>query len=218
VSHRSCSQGKLRACPLLHHPLKTSLDYYYSTIPRSFPDLTCNSSSITSTTIAQHHHSLWCRRDSFSSFIHCSNRASRHSFPAPFHSLPTAVLFFVPGRLDTPITRRLFSISTCSRTAALHIHTLLTLNPISLVAGRLYSTTHGFHPSQSAFFFTAKLRSQLPPHRAFLRKTSIVASNNCNTLTGHRYDNSRSPNQLAAHIIQHDGRHAGTSDAATPTR
>jgi hypothetical protein len=49
VSHRSCSQGKLRACPLLHHPLKTSLDYYYSTIPRSFPDLTCNSSSTTST-------------------------------------------------------------------------------------------------------------------------------------------------------------------------
>ena len=49
MSHRSCSQGKLRACPLLHHPLKTSLDYYYSTIPRSFPDLTCNSSSTTST-------------------------------------------------------------------------------------------------------------------------------------------------------------------------
>ena len=208
----------MRACPLLHHPLKTSLDYYYSTIPRSFPDLTCNSSSNTSN-LAQHHHSLWCRRaSSFSSFIHCSNRASRHSFPAPFHSLPTAVLFFVLGGLDTHPTRRLLSIYSCSRTAALHIHTLLTLTHRSLVAGRLYSTSHGFHPSQSAF----NLHRQAPvPTTAaprILTTPPIVASNNCNTLTGHPHDNSRSPNQLAAHISHHGGRHAGTPDAATPTR
>lgn len=126
MSHRSCSQGKLRACPLLHHPLKTSLDYYYSTIPRSFPDLTCNSSSNTSTITLS-----GADANSSSllhSFIHCSNRASRHSFPAPFHSLPTALLFFVLGRLDTLPTRRLFSIYACSRTAALHIH-LIHLNP-----------------------------------------------------------------------------------------
>jgi hypothetical protein len=187
VSHRSCSQGKLRACPLLHHPLKTSLDYYYSTIPRSFPDLTCNSSSITSTTTAQHHHSLWCRRDSFSSFIHCSNRASRHSFPAPFHSLPTAVLFFVPGSLDTHPTRRLFSIYACSWTAALHIHlTHLTPNQPGRRTPVLDNTRLSSLPTS---LLTAKLRSQLPPHRAFLRHSQyLVASNNCNTLTGHRYE------------------------------
>jgi hypothetical protein len=84
----------------------------------------------------------------------------------------------------------------------------------------LDSTTHGFHtsihPNQPSSHRQAPVPTTAAPR--ILTTSPIVASNNCNTLTGHRHDNSRSPNHLAAHISQHGGRHAGTSDAATPTR
>jgi hypothetical protein len=130
VSHRSCSQGKLRACPLLHHPLKTSLDYYYSTIPRSFPDLTCNSSSITSTTIAQHHHSLWCRRDSFSSFIHSlfqSGQPSLLSGTLPFIAHRRTILCPRPPR-HTPNTSTIFDIRLLTDSSFTYTH-LIHLKP-----------------------------------------------------------------------------------------
>jgi len=131
--------------------------------------------------------------------IHC---------PPPFYSLSSDA--------STHSQRVDYFRSTPAPGQQLYISTLFTLTQLRLVAGRLYSTTR----LSSLPISLLHRRAPVPTTAALriLTTTSIVASNNCNTLTGHRHDNSRSSNQLAPHITHHGGRHAGTSDAATPTR
>jgi hypothetical protein len=217
VSQHSCSQGKLRACPLLHHPLKTSLDYYYSTIPRSFPTPHLH---LVIQHEQHHHHSLWCRRDILL-FIHSlfqSGPPSLLSGTLPFIAHRPSILCLRRPR-HSPNASTTFDLRLLPDSSFTYTH-LTHLNPTQ--PGRrtpvLDSTTHGFHPSIPISLLHRQAPVPTTAAPRILTTTPIVASNNCNTLTGHRHDNSRSPNQLAAHISHHGRRHAGTSDAATPTR
>ena len=136
MSQQDCSQGKLRGCPpssttthlrpvstttivlyLAHFLTSLHLTPRHPPSPRAAPSL-----SLVPTLLL------------FSlQFIHCFQPPGQPSLLSGtlFHSLPTALLFFVLGGLDTTPTRRLFSTPThaCSRTAALPFSTLTAWSP-----------------------------------------------------------------------------------------